>query len=131
MMEVNRLDFTIFFRRLCDIKFGDDSADHEISDLCIDRNAFNDWMKQYRLRMALENRPDDERQSQMKRSNPKFILRNYLAQNAIDAAQRHDFSEIEKLRHILSQPFAEQPEHESYAALPPDWASELSVSCSS
>jgi uncharacterized protein YdiU (UPF0061 family) len=131
MMEINGLDFTLFFRRLCGIKSDEDSADHEISDLCIDRNTFNDWMKQYRLRLTLENRLDDERQLQMKRSNPKFILRNYLAQNAIDAAQRHDFSEIEKLRQILSQPFAEQPEHESYAALPPDWASELSVSCSS
>jgi len=131
MMEANHLDFTIFFRRLSDIKMNDDSLDQEISDLCIDRNAFDEWIKQYRLRLSKENSPDQQRQSKMKQCNPKYILRNYLAQQAIESAQRHDFSEIEKLRQILSQPFNEQPEHDAYAALPPDWASELAVSCSS
>jgi serine/tyrosine/threonine adenylyltransferase len=63
--------------------------------------------------------------------NPKFVLRNYLAQIAIEKAQNKDFSEIEKLLKVLEHPFEEQPENEHYAALPPDWASELEVSCSS
>jgi len=131
MMETNRLDFTIFFRRLSEINLHDDSVDHQISDLCIDRNAFEDWLRQYRARLVQEQCNDPVRQTTMKLVNPKYILRNYLAQQAIEAAQRQDFSEIDKLRRILSRPFDEQPEHETYAALPPDWANELSVSCSS
>jgi uncharacterized protein YdiU (UPF0061 family) len=63
--------------------------------------------------------------------NPKYVLRNYLAQTAIEKAQNKDFSEIAKLLSILEHPFDEQPEHAKYADLPPDWASELEVSCSS
>lgn len=131
MMETNRLDFTVFFRRLSDITVSDDSMDHEISDLCIDRHAFDEWIKQYRVRLINEHSSDSARHASMKAVNPKYILRNYLAQQAIEAAQRHDFSKIETLRQILARPFDEQPEHDIYAALPPDWANELSVSCSS
>ena len=68
----------------------------------------------------------------MRACNPKYILRNYMAEIAIrKAEQERDFSEIERLRQLLSQPFAEQPEHERYAGYPPEWAATLSVSCSS
>jgi uncharacterized protein YdiU (UPF0061 family) len=63
--------------------------------------------------------------------NPKYVLRNYLAQIAIEKAQNKDFSEIATLLSVLEKPFDEQPEHAKYADLPPDWASELEVSCSS
>jgi uncharacterized protein YdiU (UPF0061 family) len=63
--------------------------------------------------------------------NPKYVLRNYLAQVAIEKAQNKDFSEVERLLSVLERPFDEQPENEHYAALPPDWASHLEVSCSS
>ena len=59
------------------------------------------------------------------------MLRNYLAQIAIEKAQNKDFSEVGKLLAVLEKPFDEQPENEQYADLPPDWASELEVSCSS
>ena len=131
MMDINRLDFSIFFRRLSDIHAQDDSMDAEISDLCVDREAFTIWIDHYRARLHLEQCSDAERKLAMDRCNPKYILRNYLAQTAIEAAQRGDFSEIAKLTAILSRPFDEQPEHESYANLPPDWGRDLSVSCSS
>lgn len=132
MMKINQLDFTVFFRRLCDLRLNDQSADNNLRDLCTDRDSFDQWVIKYRQRLAIESHDDMVRQQSMRRCNPKYILRNYLAQNAIEAAQqRHDFSEIEKLRQILSRPFDEQPENEAYAALPPDWASKLSVSCSS
>jgi serine/tyrosine/threonine adenylyltransferase len=67
----------------------------------------------------------------MNKVNPKYILRNYLLQIAIDKAKQDDFSEIEKLKQILRKPFDEQPEYERYADLPPDWAEDLTVSCSS
>jgi uncharacterized protein YdiU (UPF0061 family) len=67
----------------------------------------------------------------MNRVNPKFVLRNHLAQAAIEKAQQKDFSEVKRLHQILQRPFDEQPEHEAYADLPPDWAASISVSCSS
>ena len=63
--------------------------------------------------------------------NPKYVLRNYLAQVAIEKAQNKDYSELARLLAVLQRPYDEQPEHEHYAALPPDWASHLEVSCSS
>jgi uncharacterized protein YdiU (UPF0061 family) len=131
LMQNNGLDFTVFFRRLADISMHNDSKDHVISDLCVDRTAFDAWISQYRARLCAENSHDTERARAMRRVSPKYILRNYLAQTAIEAAQRGDFTETEKLTQILGHPFDEQPEHESYASLPPDWGRELSVSCSS
>ena len=66
----------------------------------------------------------------MNRVNPKYVLRNHLAEVAIRRA-KEKFSEVERLAQILRRPFDEQPEHEAYAALPPDWAGSLEVSCSS
>ena len=63
--------------------------------------------------------------------NPKYVLRNYLAQVAIEKAQNKDFSEIAKLLTVLERPFDEQPEHSAYADFPPDWAQHIEVSCSS
>ena len=131
MMSSNRLDFTIFFRRLSAIHRNDDSMDHTIRDLCADRSACDAWLNQYRRRLELEPRLDAERHSAMRSCNPKYILRNYLAQTAIEAAQRQDFSEIARLTAMLARPYNEQPEYETYANLPPDWGRELSVSCSS
>jgi len=60
------------------------------------------------------------------------VLRNYLAHTAVQmAAEQKDFSEIERLRRLLGDPFAEQPEMDRYAAPPPDWGKRLIVSCSS
>jgi uncharacterized protein YdiU (UPF0061 family) len=67
----------------------------------------------------------------MNRVNPKFVLRNHLAEQAIRQANEKDFSEVARLLDVLRRPFDEQPENEAYAGLPPDWASDLEVSCSS
>ncbi len=67
----------------------------------------------------------------MNRVNPKYVLRNHLAENAIRQAKEKDFSELARLALVLSHPFDEQPEFDAYAGLPPDWASDLEVSCSS
>ncbi|MDP5007897.1 MAG: hypothetical protein NWQ13_02610, partial [Glaciimonas sp.] len=82
-------------------------------------------------RLRMENSQDSRRQLAIHATNPKYVLRNYLAQTAIQKAQAKDFSEVHKLLQILEKPFEEQPEHARYAALPPDWASGLEVSCSS
>jgi uncharacterized protein YdiU (UPF0061 family) len=68
---------------------------------------------------------------QMLRTNPKFVLRNHLAEIAIRQAKSGDFSEIEVLHNLLKSPFDEHPGFEAYADLPPDWAGQLEISCSS
>ena len=68
----------------------------------------------------------------MNQVNPKYILRNHLAEQAIRQAQNKDFSEVERLLLVLRHPFAEQTDAEAaYGGLPPDWAQALEVSCSS
>jgi hypothetical protein len=65
------------------------------------------------------------------RSIPKFVLRNHLAEQAIERARQCDFSEIERLHRVLQCPYDDQPGHESDAGFPPEWERELSISCSS
>ena len=136
LMQQAQVDYTIFFRRLCDFSISDDSLISENSlalrDLFVDREAFDRWINQYTARLVAENSSDTERCAQMKSVNPKFILRNYLAQQAIELAQKQqDFSEVKNLLHVLQNPFAEHPEFERYAAFPPDWGKHLEISCSS
>jgi uncharacterized protein YdiU (UPF0061 family) len=131
ILAANRVDFSVFFRRLSSLKRDDASADTTLTDLFIDRAALIAWLVEYRQRLALEESTDTVRQSAMNQVNPKFVLRNHLAHIAIEKAQHKDFTEVQRLLQILQHPFDEQPEHEHYAALPPDWAGELSVSCSS
>ena len=130
-MQANGVDFTLFFRRLSGLKAADASGDEPLRDLFIDRPAFDAWAMQYRARLQAEASDDSERRLAMNKINPKYVLRNYLAQVAIEKAQKKDFSEVAHLLSVLQRPYDEQPEHEHYAALPPDWASHLEVSCSS
>lgn len=131
ILQHGKVDFTLFFRKLSGLRIEDSAADSVLRDMFIDRAAFDAWAVQYRARLRQENSNDAERLQRMNRINPKYVLRNYLAQVAIEKAQQKDFSEVNKLLIILQHPFDEQPEHERYAALPPDWASSLEVSCSS
>ncbi len=131
ILQANHVDFTLFFRRLGNLDSVDPAGDAPLRDLFLDRPAFDAWAVQYRARLTQENSQDPQRKLAMDASNPKYVLRNYLAQVAIDKAQDKDFSEVATLLAILERPYDEQPAHERYAALPPDWASHLEVSCSS
>jgi uncharacterized protein YdiU (UPF0061 family) len=131
VMHNNSVDFTLFFRRLSGLRAADASGDEPLRDLFIDRPAFDAWAARYRERLRAEASDDGARQLAMNQVNPKYVLRNYLAQVAIEKAQNKDFTEVERLLSVLQRPYDEQPEHEQYAALPPDWASHLEVSCSS
>ncbi len=131
VLQANHADFTQFFRRLGALRVDSAQGDEPLRDLFIDRPAFDGWAEKYRTRLRQEGSVDAERQLAMNRVNPKYVLRNYLAQVAIDKAQQKDFTEVNRLLAVLERPFDEQPEHESYAALPPDWAAHLEVSCSS
>jgi len=131
ILQMNHVDFTLFFRTLGQLQLDHPEKDGMLRDMFVNRGAFDAWSRQYRERLAREESKDGERKSGMDSVNPKYILRNYLAQIAIEKAQNKDFSEIGRLLKVLEKPFDEQPENEHYAALPPDWASELEVSCSS
>ena len=127
----NRVDFPLFFRRLGALQTDHPDTDAPLRDLFIDRAAFDAWSVEYRQRLRREASVDAVRRQAMNATNPKYVLRNYLAQVAIEKAQQKDFSEIARLLQIMQRPFDEQPEHEAYAQLPPDWASGIEVSCSS
>jgi uncharacterized protein YdiU (UPF0061 family) len=131
VLQANHADFTLFFRRLGGLRAASSAGDEPLRDLFLDRPAFDAWAGKYRERLRAEGSDDAARQAAMNAVNPKYVLRNYLAQVAIDKAQRKDFSEVQRLLAVLERPFDEQPENESYAALPPDWAAGLEVSCSS
>ena len=131
VLAANRVDFTLFFRQLSRLKLSDAGSDQSLRALFIQPSTFDTWALEYRQRLTLEMSIDAVRMLAMNRVNPKYVLRNYLAQVAIDKAQNKDFSEVKKLLEVLSHPFDEQVENESYAQLPPSWASGLEVSCSS
>ena len=67
----------------------------------------------------------------MRLANPRYVLRNWMAESAIRKARAHDFSEVAALRRCLRHPYDDQPEFAHYAQLPPDWARGLELSCSS
>jgi uncharacterized protein YdiU (UPF0061 family) len=100
-------------------------------DLFVDREAAGAWLMRYRDRVALETTPWQQRVSDMLAVNPLYVLRNYLAQQVIEATQRGDFSELQNMMDLLATPFSARTGMERYAALPPHWASKIEVSCSS
>ncbi len=131
VLQDSHVDFTLFFRELGKVTIDDLASGEPVRDLFIDRAACDGWLAQYRARLKQEGRADAARRGAMDAVNPKYVLRNYLAQIAIEKAQNKDFSEVARLLAVLEKPFDEQPENAHYAALPPDWASTLEVSCSS
>ncbi|MGB6055523.1 MAG: YdiU family protein [Burkholderiaceae bacterium] len=131
LMQANHVDFTLFFRLLGELRIEDPQHDAPLRDLFLDRAAFDAWAADYRQRLRAENSADAERRLAMHAANPKYVLRNYLAQVAIEQAQKGDFSEVARLLKVLQRPFDDQPENSRYAELPPDWAAHLEVSCSS
>ena len=132
ILHKNQLDYTLFFRALCDFDSTPDALNAPLRDLFIDRAAFDTWAADYRAHLAAQRSIDAVRAAAMKCVNPKYILRNHLAEIAIRKARDEaDFSEVNRLHALLRRPFDEQPEMQAYAAAPPDWASHISVSCSS
>ena len=127
LLALNRVDYTIFWRRLSHFAGGADAA--TVRDLFLDRPALDAWLLRYSELLALI--PEGLAADLMLRTNPKFVLRNHLAENAIAAAKQKDFSTVQTLLTLLESPFDEHPGMESYADFPPTWAAGISISCSS
>ncbi len=102
-----------------------------LRDEFIDREAFDQWYYGYRQRLLREERSDEERQQRMKAVNPAIILRNYLAQQAIEQAERDNISVLTRLHQALVRPFDDAPEYADLAQRAPDWGKKIVVSCSS
>lgn len=100
-------------------------------DLFVDREGARAWLDRYRARVTLESVAWQQRVQGMLAVNPLYVLRNYLAQQVIEATQQGDFSEIDQMMKALSDPFTARKGFERYSALPPHWASKIEVSCSS
>ena len=129
LMQTSAVDYSLFFRRL-----GDSAPEQAVAmlrDDFVDLAGFDAWAAQYVERAAREGDDQDARRQRMHAVNPKYILRNYLAQRAIEAAERGDYSEVRQLHAVLARPFDEQPGMESYAERPPEWGKHLEISCSS
>jgi len=80
------------------------------------------WLQNYLTRLQKENQTDAERKAQMNQVNPKYVLRNYMAQLAIDAADKDDYSLIDELYQLLKLPYDEQTKYEKWFAKRPEWA---------
>ncbi|HGY9610759.1 protein adenylyltransferase SelO [Vibrio harveyi] len=134
LLNQNKTDYTRFFRELSNL---DVNSSQAVIDLFIDREAASAWVDLYLARCELEVDERGEcvsaetRCEKMRRANPKYILRNYLAQLAIDKAEEGDFSEVSRLAELLKRPYDEQPELDDYAKLPPEWGKKMEISCSS
>jgi uncharacterized protein YdiU (UPF0061 family) len=132
-MAADRVDFTIAFRRLGGFVTAEHARNDGVRDLFMDREAFDAWADRYAGRLAREASIDTERALRMNASNPKFALRNHLAEGAIRQATEGDFGETHRLLKVLQRPYDELPSAatESDAGFPPEWAQTIEVSCSS
>jgi len=131
VLAAARADYTLVFRALGDFSTAPGADFDAVRRLFADPKPFDGWAERYRGRLRTEGSVDHDRKAHMDRVNPKYILRNYLAQIAIDKAQKRDFSEVDRLRGVLRLPFDEQPEMEHHATPAPEWGRKLVVSCSS
>jgi len=131
LLHQGRSDFTRAFRALAQVGSSDDGADQELRDGIHDVTALDAWIPDYRARLQGEHSDDRARAARMNAVNPKYVLRNHLAQRAITAAERGSASELDQLLSVLRSPYDEHPAHAHYAEEPPPEARLLSVSCSS
>lgn len=130
LMQKDKVDYTMVFRHLS--QRDRQHRDQQVRDLFIDTQACDTWLQRYQQRLDAEDSDDETRSADMLQTNPKFILRNYMAEIAIKKARdEQDYSEIDALMQLMQAPYDEHPEYAHYAGHPPDWAQSLSVSCSS
>ena len=143
LLYAAEVDYTLFFRALGDVEAvpGDDAAAVALlGDVFYDeakRREFTPdiagWLRRWHA--AAASQPFAERRARMHATNPKYVLRNYLAQQAIDRATEGDPSLIHTLLDVMRRPYDEQPEHAQFAARRPEWARHKAgcsmLSCSS
>jgi uncharacterized protein YdiU (UPF0061 family) len=147
VLQLVETDMTIFYRGLAELPPGEDRDDDSLIAPLLDayyqpedlsepiKRQIGDWLRNYLQRLAKDGRSSDERRQQMNAVNPKYVLRNYLAQLAIDKATEGDFSRVNEQLEVLRNPYDEQPGKEEFAEKRPEWARHRAgcsmLSCSS
>ncbi len=132
LMDSGRVDYTTFFRALENFQQEVPAANSTLRDFFLHREAFDDWSIRYRERLLAEKSQDAERKVRMDQVNPKYVLRNQLAERAIQqAVGEKDYSEIDRLLELLSHPFTDQSGMDAYALPASDDSPPIIVSCSS
>lgn len=131
ILQANAVDYSKFFRRLSEFKTAENEKNDLLQKMFVDPNGFDSWAKTYRARLIKEDSIDAKRRERMLSVNPKFALRNHVAQAVIEAAQNGNYSEIDALLKALQKPFDEQPEMERFNTPAPEPNRRVAVSCSS
>ncbi len=125
----DRVDYTIFWRRLSRWCRNADRNDASVRELFTDRTGIDLWLLQFSERIT--QYPRTHSCELMLNTNPKFVLRNHVGELAIQAARTQDYSLVSTLLTVLHSPYDEHPGCEAYADFPPDWAGSIAISCSS
>jgi uncharacterized protein YdiU (UPF0061 family) len=133
LLAEKETDFTIFFRNLA-TPTAESLRPAYYGDMPME--SLGAWLPLYRSRISREDLSESERQTRMNSVNPKYVFRNYLAQQAIDAIEQDgDSSVLERLMRVLERPYDEQPGHQDLATRRPEWARHKAgcsaLSCSS
>jgi uncharacterized protein YdiU (UPF0061 family) len=151
ILQLVETDMTIFYRKLAtmdiDNRTPDDISDEVLIMPLMEayyvpeqltseyKERIGHWLRNYMRRMQKDETPDQERRMRMNAVNPKYVLRNYMAQLAIDKAEQGDYSMIDELLKLLRHPYDEQVDKEVFAVKRPDWARQRAgcsmLSCSS
>lgn len=129
LLEVQKTDITLFFRLLSETPVSEQQ--NKLAGICTYPAAFELWLKQYHQRLASENLPEKERLVAMQKVNPVYLLRNYMAQDAIEQVYQGDIGHINELLVLLSKPFEYHSVLPKYAGPAPDGVAGICLSCSS
>ena len=141
LLHAHEVDMSLWFRSLLEFDPAAPSLQpfaHAFYDAVkrdAGEGALCDWLQRYAARLGEDPSPPAERRERMCLANPKYVLRNYLAQQAIDRAHEGDFAGVDELLEVMRDPYDEQPGNARFAAKRPEWAKSRAgcsmLSCSS
>jgi len=135
-LQLTETDMTIFFRNLSNFSSDEKNDISLISDAFYQdeinletKEKWNTWFKKYQQRLQKETLSNSARKEKMNLVNPKYVLRNYMAQLAIEEAEKGNYNLIDELHQILKKPYDKQPENQKWFAKRPNWAKDK-IGCS-